>query len=163
MGMKRDAYIESSVISYLAARPSKNLVAAARQRMTWDWWDARRAEFDLYVSELVYTEASDGDPEAADRRLQYLGQAEVVPVTEEARALARAFLTEGALPEKAAADALHVAIAAVHGLTYLLTWNCTHLANAEIKPLLRSVCAIHGYTCPEICTPEELMGETEND
>ncbi|MBM4046141.1 MAG: type II toxin-antitoxin system VapC family toxin [Planctomycetes bacterium] len=161
--MRPDIYIENSIISYLAARPSRNLVTAARQQITSDWRHSRRPQFDLYVSELVFTEAADGDPEAASRRMHYLADVEEVPVTLEARSLARALLEEGALPPKAVADALHVATAAVHGIKYLLTWNCAHLANAEIRPLVRSVCAVHGYTSPEICTPEELMGEEPNE
>jgi predicted nucleic acid-binding protein len=112
---------------------------------------------------LVFTEAADGDPDAASRWMQYLADVEQVPITVEARSLARALLEEGALPHKAVADALHVATAAVHGIKYLLTWNCAHLANAEIRPLVRSVCAVHGYTSPEICTPEELMGEEADE
>jgi hypothetical protein len=163
MSTKSDIYIENSVVSYLAARPTKNLVAAARQQITYDWWHTRRKDFDLYISELVITEAREGDAEAAKRRLEYLDGITEVPLTRDVRALAEAFIKEGALPEKSLADAIHVAAAAVHGIQYLLTWNCAHLANAEIKPLIRSVCAIHGYSCPEICTPEELMGDQSNE
>lgn len=161
--MKPAVYVENSVISYLAARRSRDLVAAARQEITWEWWENRRECFELLASELVYTEAAAGDAEAAERRLRCLKDVATVPVTEQSRALAGALLREGALPKKAAADALHVATAAVHGISYLLTWNCTHLANAEIIPLLRHVCQRHGFKCPEICTPEELMGEANDD
>ena len=161
--MKPDIYIENSIISYLASRPTKNLLAAARQEITYEWWHSRRDKFTLYISELVITEAGEGDPEAAQKRLKLLHGIAQVPLTQEIRALARALITEGALPEKSYADAIHIAAASVHGIKYLLTWNCTHLANAEIKPMVRSVCAIHGYTCPEICTPEELMGDEFNE
>ena len=163
MKMKPEIYIENSVISYLAARPTKNLVAAARQQITYDWWHTRRKDFNLYISELVITEAREGDVEAAKRRLEYLDGITEVPLTQDVHALSEALLNEGALPEKSLADAIHIAAAAVHGIQYLLTWNCSHLANAEIKPLVRSVCAIHGYPCPEICTPEELMGDELNE
>lgn len=73
--------------------------------------------------------------------------------------LATRFIAEGAVPGNAGVDALHVAVATVHGVDCLLTWNCRHINNAETKPILRSVCAVAGYTCPEICTPEELMPE----
>jgi hypothetical protein len=161
--MKPEVYIENSIVSYLAARPTKNLLAAARQEITYDWWHSRRGNFSLYISELVITEAGAGDPKAAHKRLQFLDGIPQVTLTQEVRTLAEILLKEGAFPEKSSADAIHVAAAAVHGIKYLLTWNCAHLANAEIKPLIRSVCAIHGYTCPEICTPEELMGEYKNE
>ena len=163
MKPKPGVYIENSVVSYLTARPTKSLVAAARQQITYDWWHSRRQEFDLYISELVAAEAADGDPEAAQKRLGHLEGIPEVAITEEVRGLAEALLKEGALPPGAVADAFHVASAAVHGIEYLLMWNCAHLANAEIKPLVRSVCAVHGYPCPEICTPEELMGEDPHE
>ncbi len=161
MQSKPNVYIENSVVSYLAARPSRNLVTAAWQRITADWWLARRNDFNLYISELVVAEAERGDPEAAAERLKYLQGIPEVPITREVRDLAEALVSEGALPAKAVADAFHIAAAAVNGIEYLLTWNCRHIDNAELKPLVRSVCAIHGYQCPETCTPQELMGEED--
>ena len=163
MAGQPDVYIETSVISYLAARPSRDVLAAARQQITLEWWHKRRHGFDVYVSELVRLEARAGDETAAANRSDCMAGIPELPVTEEARGLARALLQEGVLPENAVADALHIATAAVHGVRYLVTWNCAHIANAEIKPLVRSVCAVHGYSSPEICTPEELMGETRDD
>ncbi len=149
-------------MSYLAARPSRDVVVAAWQQITADWWRTRKKDFDLYISELVIAEAERGDPEAAANRLKHLTGISQVPITQEVRDLAEALIQEGALPAKAIADAFHIAAAAVHGIEYLITWNCRHIDNAELKPLVRSVCAVHGYRCPEICTPQELMGE-ENE
>ncbi len=157
----KTVYVETSILSYLAARPTRDLLAAARQQMTREWWDTRREGFDLYISPLVDQEARRGDPEAARRRIGALGGLPTLEIVEEAYALAAALIAEGALPRTAKHDATHIALASVHGMDYLLTWNCRHIDNAETKPIVRSVCAAHGYSCPEICTPEELMGDQD--
>jgi len=161
--MGRRVYIETSVISYLVARPSRNIVATAWQQVTQEWWDKRRAQFELFTSELVLAEAAQGDPDAAQRRSETLQSLPDLEVTDEVIALAERLVNEGALPREAMDDAVHIAVAAVHGMDYLLTWNYRHLDNAERKPLVRSVCALAGYRCPEICTPQELLGEQEHD
>lgn len=151
--------IETSVVIYLTALPARELLAVAWQSATLQWWSNRRPGFDLFTSQLVLDEAAEGHPEAAERRLHSLAGIPILPITDAASELAATLMKDGALPEKAADDALHLAIAAYHGVDYLLTWNCRHLDNAEMKPLMRSVCAIQGYACPEICTPLELMGD----
>jgi hypothetical protein len=152
-------YLETSVISYLASRPSRDLIIAAHQQITADWWHRRRQELDLFISQVVLNEAGAGDPEAATRRLTYLQGIPVLGVTAEAGALAKRFLSAGLLPAKAADDALHVAIATANGMEFLLTWNCRHIANGEIVRRLRNEAAGAGYDLPTICTPEELLGE----
>lgn len=151
-------YIETSVISYLTSRPSASLVAAAHQQLTCEWWDHHRNRFEQYISPMVLDEAGRGDPEAAARRLEALNGFPVLEPTQSAAELVDLLISEGALPRAARDDATHVAIATIHRIDYLVTWNCRHIDNAETKPLIRSICAVHGYTCPEICTPEELMG-----
>ena len=151
-------YIETSVVSYLTARPSASLVAAARQQITRDWWDDHRSRFEQFISPLVLDEASRGDAEAARLRLAALEGLAVLEATESAMGLVDTLLRDGVLPRKAIDDAAHIAIATVHNIDFLVTWNCRHIDNAEVKPLIRSVCDAHGYACPEICTPEELMG-----
>lgn len=155
----KTVYIETSVISYLTARPSAGLVTAAHQQITREWWDNCRTRFESFISPLVLDEASRGDPVAAEIRLAAVKELAILEVTESALALVNALVNEGALPSKAIDDAAHVAIAAVHNVDFLVTWNCRHIDNAETKPLIRSICAIQGYACPEICTPEELMGD----
>lgn len=152
-------YIETSIVSYLVARPTSDLLVAACQKVTADWWEMRRSRFDLYTSDVVIDEAGIGDPDAAARRLEALSGIAILPVTDEVVRLSEALIQEGAIPAKALGDSLHVGVSAVHGVEYLLTWNYRHLDNAETKPLMRSVCAVLGYTCPEICTPQELVGE----
>ncbi|MBL7077458.1 MAG: type II toxin-antitoxin system VapC family toxin [Kiritimatiellae bacterium] len=154
----KKAYIETSILSYLTARPSRDLLAAAHQQVTREWWDAHRERFEVFISPLVEEESRRGDPDAARRRVEALSGLPSLEVVDEAYELASVLISEGALPSLAEDDATHIALAAVHGVDYLLTWNCRHIDNAETKPIVRSVCAAHGYACPEICTPEELMG-----
>ena len=157
----KTVYIETSIVSYLTARPARDLLAAAWQNATNQWWETRRERFDLFTSQLVVDEAKEGDPQAAQLRLDALAGVPHLSMPDSVTELAVALQEEGALAEKATGDALHVAVCAYHGVDYLLTWNCRHIDNAEMKPLMRSVCAVHGYTCPEICTPLELMGEDD--
>ena len=158
----KTVYIETSVVSYLTARPTADLLAAACQKITADWWETRRGRFDLRTSDIAIDEAGRGDPEASARRLAALRGIPVLAVTEAVDELSEKLVREGAIPARAVNDALHVAVAAVHAVDYLLTWNFRHLDNAEIKPVIRSVCAGYGHVCPEICTPRELMGGRED-
>ncbi|MEX0717644.1 MAG: type II toxin-antitoxin system VapC family toxin [Planctomycetaceae bacterium] len=152
-------YLETSFISYLVARPSRDLLVAAHQQVTQDWWANRRSGFECSVSQVVIDEASVGDPGEVQKRLAITGSFAALEITEEAEALAEAILAAGMLPPHAVRDAAHVAVAAVHGIEYLLTWNCKHLANAQITRRIAVVCEKLGHRMPIICTPEELMGE----
>lgn len=151
-------YVETSIISYLTARASRDLLAAAHQQTTREWWDHHRQRFEVFVSPLVMEEARRGDEDAAAQRIALIRGLPSLEIVEEAYDLAQAFVKGKALPPSAQDDAAHIALAAVHNIDYLLTWNCRHIANAETRPLVRSVCESKGYACPEICTPEELMG-----
>lgn len=161
--MKPKIYIETSIISYLTARPSNNLIAAAWQKETIDWWEYQRSRFSLYISEIVIEEASRGDSKAASKRLEALAGLPILPLNKEAVELSKTLIQEGGIPKKALDDALHVAIAAVHGIDFLLTWNCRHIDNAEMKPKIRNICQRQGFRCPEIATPIELMGVDQDD
>jgi hypothetical protein len=152
---KSRVYVETTIVSYLTARPSRDIVLAAHQQLTNEWWE-RRDRFDLFVSQAVITEASMGDADAARRRLLAIRSMPVLAVSGEAADLAEHFLKARAIPGKAAVDALHVAVAVVHGLDYVLTWNCVHIANAVIRNKLEQACREQGYQPPIICTPEEL-------
>lgn len=155
--MRSKVYLETTVISYLTAAPSRDIVQAAHQQITREWWERRR-DFDLFVSQAVITEAGRGDSDAAARRLAALEDVGLLEITEDARWLAEAFIEQHALPAKAVVDALHIAVAVVMGMDYVLTWNCTHIANAAIRPRIEEACRKLGYEPPVICTPEELMG-----
>ena len=157
--MKPRVYLETTIPSYLTAWPSRDLVRAAHQQITRDWWDRRRPEFELYISQVVLRECQAGDATAAAERLKILQDLPLLEQTEEATRLAQALVDRVPLPERAAVDALHVAIATVHGVDYLLTWNCTHIANATLRDPIESVCRENGYEPPAICTPDELLAE----
>ena len=133
--------------------------AAAWQQITAQWWEQQRSKYELFTSELVLTEAAAGDPSAAKRRLDRLADIPELTVDDEVKELARRLIAHGGVPADAEADALHIAMAAVHRMDYLLTWNCRHIDNAATKPIIRSVCAAAGHLCPEICTPLELLSE----
>jgi len=155
--MKPSVYIETTIPSYLTAWRNPELVMAANQEATRSWWDTSRPKYDLFISQLVTDEASSGDPEAAKRRLAIIDDLPELDISEQAEALAAQLLASAALPEKAKTDALHIAVATVHGIDYLLTWNCKHIANAALRPKIESVCRAAGYEPPIICTPLELM------
>lgn len=154
--MKPKVYVETTILSYLTALPSRDLVIAAHQQVTAEWWQSRE-RFSLFVSEVVLAEAGRGDPAAAARRLDAAKAMETLSVTPEAQTLAGALLEAAALPKNAAIDAVHVALAATHGMDFLLTWNCAHIANAIVRPRIDAVCGKHGIRPPVICTPEELV------
>jgi hypothetical protein len=150
-------YIETTIVSYLTARPNRDVVIAGHQQITHEWWDTRRTSYELCVSALVLDEASAGDAQAAQERLLVLQPMLVLETTTEALELAEELLRAGALPRKAADDALHIAVAATQAIPYLLTWNCRHLANAKMRPVIEAVCHAKGFKAPIICTPEELL------
>jgi hypothetical protein len=158
--MKPRVYLETTVPSYLTAWPSRDLLRAAHQQMTREWWD-RRAAFDLFVSPQVLIECEAGDPTAASDRLDALAGIPLLDQTAQVSALAEALVREVPIPPKVAADAVHIATAAVHGMQYLLTWNCTHIANATLRPRIEAVCRAIGCEPPLICTPQELLPPEE--
>ena len=151
-------YIETSIVSYLVADPSRDLVTAANQQVTRDWWQQRRPSFACVISQEVVTEASRGDPEQVRRRIAVLASLPRVAVTAEAQELACLLLSSGCLPPKAARDAVHLAVATAIAADYLLTWNCRHLANAQILKRLEREAQRAGRPLPHVCTPLELMG-----
>ena len=155
--MKPKVYLETTIISYLAARPSRDIIIAAHQELTNEWWENRRRRFDLFVSQLVIQEAKAGDKDAAQKRLSILESIPLLELNEKVISLARILLDE-AIPPKAVEDALHIAVSAIHGMDYLLTWNCKHIANAEKEHAIATVCRSNNFEPPIICTPEELMG-----
>jgi len=151
-------YIETSIFGHLTARTTNNLIVAANIKITQDWWDEHRSSFTLYASEIVEDEAAKGDPMIAAQRLNLLRSLMLLQLTEETFELSQAFLNQSSLPPKASNDALHMALATVYSLDYLLTWNCKHMANAQIQRKLAQISSDLGYVLPVICTPYELMG-----
>ncbi|MCO6454998.1 MAG: PIN domain-containing protein [Pirellulaceae bacterium] len=156
-------YIETSIVSHATARPSSDIQIAALQQQARNWWSIERSNFDLVTSQLVINEAAAGDPSAAADRLRLLDGLPTVPIDDDVRALARAIVSASIMPPKAAADALHVAAAAVAGIQYLLTLNCKHIANAHELPRIYRLLDQHGYGQLLICTPAEFLGGDDDD
>jgi predicted nucleic acid-binding protein len=156
--MKPRVYVETSVISYLIARPSRDLIMAAHQEVTREWWQNQRAAFELFCSDAVLSEAARGDSDAAAQRLAVLAQMQLLEIPVQALDLANALVVATALPEKARVDALHIAIAAYEKMDFVLTWNFKHIANAQSAVRVQEVCASFGQRCPVLCSPLELLG-----
>ena len=157
--MKSKLYMETTIPSYLTSWPSRDLIIAGHQQITKDWWKNRKGGFDIYVSQLVVDEAKAGDPNAAQERMEALKDLPLLDITSEVGTLAAGILASGVIPQKAATDAAHIAIASVHSMDFLMTWNCVHIANAIIAKSVAVICRQQGFECPVICTPEELLGE----
>lgn len=150
-------YVETSFFGYLCSQPTRDELTNVHQKLTQEWWERRRNLFNLYVSELVVDEAGRGNDAEARVRLSFVEALPILRVSEQANQLAAAILRSAALPAKAAADAAHIAIATVNAMDFLITWNCTHIANAIILRRVTAICRNMGYDPPIVCTPEELM------
>jgi hypothetical protein len=155
-------YLETTIPSYLTARTSRDLTKARHQHITLQWWNSWRTQFDIYVSEHVLTEAGDGDSDAARRRLDLIAPYVVLVPDVRSRKLAKLLMKNCGLPTRAEADAEHVAVAAVHSMNFLLTWNCAHLANEQFAPKIALICKAEGYICPTLCTPDQLIERYEH-
>jgi len=156
-------YIETSIVSYLRQRPSGQVVAAARQWLTRRWWDCERHKYELVTSQYVLDEAARGDPTQAAERLQALADIPLLQLTPEIAHIGQEILSRAILPSTAQVEALHIAAVAFHETDYLLTWNCRHIANAQILPKIREFLSELGCAVPMVCTPEEMVGEDENE
>ena len=155
--MKQSIYIETSVISYLASRASRDIVTAARQQITQEWWETKRAEYNLFISSVVLDEVASGDPSAANRRLGVAQGLALLSVTDEALDFARFLVKEVPFPPNAVLDASHIAVAATQKMDYILTWNFKHIANAAIRSKLEVLAHSRKVNLPVIGTPEELL------
>ena len=155
--MREKVYIETSVVSFLCARPARDLVMAAMQQTTHEWWHAHRRRYDCCVSVLVAEEVAEGDAEAAAQRRAAIADIQVLPIDAEVDTLAQALMTGARLPKKVADDAVHIAVASVFGMDYLLTWNCAHIANPHWQARLAAVAQSNGYRLPVLCTPQALI------
>jgi hypothetical protein len=161
--MPYSLFIETTIPSYYVSRPSRNLLQFARQELTREWWDGRRHEFDLFTSQLVLDEAGEGEPGKAAERLELLAGIGLLDLNEQVEALAAKLVGSGILPATAIRDASHLAAAGVHGMNFLLTWNCKHIANPFIADRLQSCFSSMGVHLPHICTPEQFFTDDDND
>lgn len=150
-------YIESTIPSYVVARPARDLLQAARQQLTRDWWEFQRGKHELLTSQIVLDEIAFGEKDMARLRLELLHGVPLLRVTDAAKEFARQVLTSGLLPASADRDAVHIALASAYEMDILLSWNCRHIANGAIQARLRRLADTAGFTLPVLCTPEELM------
>jgi hypothetical protein len=151
-------YVETTVVGHLAGRSHPDPLVEARRASTRTWWTTRSAHYQLFISQLVLDECSAGDPSAAAERLREIGFIDRLAYLPKAEDLANALMADRAIPASEPRDAFHIAITAVHGVRYLLTWNCRHIANAALRNRIEMVCRKAGVEPPIICTPDELMG-----
>jgi len=157
-GMKQKIYIETSVISYLTGRPSKDIIIAGHQAATRDFWDLL-PEFDVYISELVLEEAGQGDLLASTARLKVLEEFQELEINKVCGDLASQLISDGVIPSQYPEDALHIAVASIHGVDIIVTWNFKHINNPVMRYKIRESVERFGYRCPEIGTPDEFLGE----
>lgn len=155
--MKQQIYIETTVVSYFVARPSRDLLVAGHQEATRELWPRLIKEYTTYVSALVYEEVGRGNAEQAAKRLAAIKSFQMLDVDDESRLLAEKIIAGKGIPEEYPEDALHVAVAAVNGISILVTWNFAHLSNPFTRMMVRQTVENEGYVCPEICSPEELL------
>ena len=155
--MKRRLYVETTVISYLTARPSRDIVIAGHQESTRQLWAILSSQFDTYISALVYQEARRGNPEQIEKRLEAIRPFPMLGIDDDAKVLSEKIIAEKAIPGEYPEDALHVAVAAVNGIDIVVTWNFAHLNNPFTRMMIRQVVENAGYQCPEICSPDELL------
>lgn len=160
--MQAVIYLESSVISYLTARPNRDVIISGRQAITIDWWENQRQRFELRISVLVEEEISRGDYKAAQLRLEAVADIPSLIISDEAARIAELLLTKGAIPKGSEEDALHIGIAAAQGVDFLLTWNFKHINNAETREAIIQLVESCGYKCPQLCSPEELGGMSDD-
>ncbi len=155
--MKPRVYIETSIISYLTARPSRDLMVHTNQMLAKEWWDERRKEFDVFVSEPVLNEIEKGDAQMAKLRMAAVKGVSVLRLNSEARELADEIISHRILPPRAAVDILHISIASVYKMDFLLSLNCRHIANAIIYKRVSKICSDLGYDPPMVCTVHQIM------
>jgi len=154
---KQSVYIETTVVSYLTARPSRDLIVAAHQQVTEEWWENTLSLLDPFVSPIVIEEVSRGDEASAKLRLEKIVRFPVLEITNEVRDLAELYFKRIPIPDKARGDAFHLAVATYHGMDFLVSWNFTHILSARVRTVIQDINTIRGISTPIICTPEELM------
>jgi predicted nucleic acid-binding protein len=157
--MRTKVYVETSVVSYYTARPSRDVVVAGHQQVTHDFWNRLGHDYEPYVSAAVLAEIGEGNEAEAAKRVQAVLPFHVIQITPEAEALARQIVAGKGTPPEYPEDALHVALAAIGGVDFLATWNFSHINNPFTRMMIRQIVENEGYVCPEIVSPDELLGE----
>lgn len=155
--MKKRLYIETTVVSYLTAKLSRDIMVAGHQEATRELWPELSAKYETYISALVFEEARKGDPDQAQMRIEAIEPFPMLDIDDEARTLAQKIITKKGIPAEYPEDALHIAVATVNSIEVVITWNFAHLNNPFTRKMVRQIIEDEGYGCPEICSPEELL------
>jgi predicted nucleic acid-binding protein len=155
--MKKRVYIETTVVSYFSAKPSRDITVVGHQEVTRELWPELLSKYETYISALVFEEAPKGDSAQANKRLAAIKPFPMLDIDDEVQSLAEKIIAKRAIPAEYPEDALHVAVAAVNGIEVVVTWNFTHLNNPFTRKRVRQIVEGEGYGCPEICSPEELL------
>lgn len=158
MSLKK-LYLETTIPSYLLAKPSRDILVLGRQEITRRWWKRDHAAFSVFISDLVLSESSSGDKKAAEKRRNFLSAFPLLELNADVEHLAQLYIDDGIVPPGSAGDATHLAYASIHEMDFLCTWNFRHLANAFALLRLRKFNEKFGIFVPHVCTPEELLGE----
>lgn len=153
----RSVYVETTVVSYLTAKPSRDLVVAAHQQVTREWWEKAQLRFDMYISAVVLDEIVQGDPEAAEKRRRIVADMKLLGRLPQVEELKAEYAARLPIPDKALADCYHLALASWHGMDYLVSWNMKHIVNGDVILAVQDLNAARGIRTPLICTPEELV------
>jgi hypothetical protein len=156
--MDQKVYLETSIVSYYTARPSRDLIIAARQEITHEIWPVLQDNYEIYISALVIQEASRGDKEAVKRRLHEVSHIPILKITQNVQEVARSLISDNAVSPEFEEDALHIAVACINGMDFLLTWNFSHINNAFKKTKIIKAIEKQGFIPPEICSPDEFLG-----
>jgi len=154
---KQSVYIETTVVSYLTARTSRDLIVVAHQQVTVEWWENELPKLKPFISPIVIEEISRGDESASKLRLEKIAKFPVLEITDEVRELAELYFEKIPIPDKARGDAFHLALATCHGMDFLVSWNFSHILSARVRTVIQEINTIRGISTPIICTPEELM------
>lgn len=157
--MREQIYVETTVISLFTARMSSDLVKAARQKMTEEWWEKILPKYDCVISPYVLQEIRNGDPEAAKKRMAAANPFSLLATSDFAEELAQEYFKKSGIPKRSILDCYHLAVAAANGVDFIVSWNFKHIANPTIRRIFRGINDKHGLISPEISTPEEMLGE----
>lgn len=155
-------YLETTVVGNIAGRLHPDPAIAARQQVTRTWWATAAERYELFISQVIVDECAAGDSAAASERLEVIRSLPLLDETRAAEQLADLLIARLAVPESQPRDALHIAVAAVHGIQFIATWNFKHLLNPHLQAKIADSCYEGGYVPPVICTPEQLI-ESEDE
>ena len=156
--MNSSVYLETTIVSYYCSRPNRDIIISARQQLTELWWYTQMKNYNVFISDLVLEESAKGDTDAASKRLDAISAFQILEIDEESAVLAKGLISKKAIPAEFPEDALHIAVAAINGMDFILTWNFAHINNAMNREKIMDVIDQFGLICPVICTPEELLG-----